>query len=72
MANGSQAVPAAPAWIVNVVDILMSLFKQQKANGIWAFILWRKMIAEACLELANARCEFAMAFVNSLRRFRIP
>jgi hypothetical protein len=49
MANGSQAVPTAPAWIVNVVDILMSLFKQQKANGIWAFIRWRKMIAEACL-----------------------
>jgi hypothetical protein len=49
MANGSQAVPAAPAWIVNVVDILLSLFKQQKANGIWAFIHWRKMIAEACL-----------------------
>jgi hypothetical protein len=49
MANGSQAVPAAPAWIVNVDDTLLSLFKQQKANGIWAFIQWRKMIAEACL-----------------------
>jgi len=49
MESGSQSVPTAPTWIVNSVNILMSLFKQKKANGIWAFIEWKKLISEACL-----------------------
>jgi hypothetical protein len=49
MEDKSQFVPTAPAWVVNVIDKLMSLFKQEKANRIWAFIQWRKMIGEACL-----------------------
>jgi hypothetical protein len=52
MEDRSRSVPTAPAWVVNVIDTLMSLFKQQKANGLWAFIQWRKMIGEACLIVA--------------------
>jgi hypothetical protein len=49
MENQGQPAVTAPAWVVNSVEVLMSLFKQQKANGIWAVIQWKKMISEACL-----------------------
>lgn len=49
MEDRSQSVATAPAWIVNCIDLLMSVFNKQKSNGIWAFIQWRKMIGEACL-----------------------